>query len=223
MVVIRSASYNHLLAPRTKVLTGQLELHGCQRANLSEKNTVQWVLLFPICLAFFQGISTKLPSFLLQFSWWFQGQLISPSYSRPFDLALRQLGLIGPATRWRPGRYLRGVNWNTFLWIYAIHATHTVHTQTYKHIYICTYKTNRHIIICLYTCNDIFIYIWTIVLISRFFGDPYFYSKNPTHPEPNGGDGNIIELGDCPSPWLPEGSNHWKFHELMKLFVFQKK
>ena len=44
-----------------------------------------------------------------------------------------------------------------------------------------------------------------------FFGDPYFYSKNPTHPEPNGSvDGKIIELGDCPSPWLPEGSNHWK-------------
>ena len=56
-----------------------------------------------------------------------------------------------------------------------------------------------------------------------FFGDPYFYSKNPTHPEPNGSvDGKIIELGDCPSPWLPEGSNHWKFHEIMKLFVFHK-
>ena len=84
--------------------------------------------------------------------------------------------------------------------------TQSTHEHIYNiiiiYIYTCTYKTNRHIIIYIYKLICAMIYLHMNYSSNLpFFGDPYFYSKNPTHPEPNGSvDGKIIELGDCPSP-----------------------
>jgi hypothetical protein len=75
-------------------------------------------------------------------------------HSRPFDLALRQLGLIGPATRWHRTLPPRCKLKYLFVDICYTCYPHSPHTN----IYICTYKTNRHIIVYLYTCIDIFTY-----------------------------------------------------------------
>jgi hypothetical protein len=84
-------------------------------------------------------------------------------HSRPFDLALRQLGLIGPATRWHRTLPPRCKLKYLFVDICYTCYPHSPHTN----IYICTYKTNRHN--CIFIYVHWYIYIWTIVLISRFF------------------------------------------------------